>query len=105
MFDPSLSIDLAALTGIALQAAFVIGCTAVIGKFIKDPEDRDNVLPLVALVLGITAVAVADYEAGKLAFTSIFQGVALGGSATGLYAVVTGDGRDRVPVTDANTGN
>lgn len=85
----STEIDVSQLIGIALQAAFVIGCTAVIGKLIVNKEKRDALLPLVALALGVIATTSELWLPSGLG-EMIFKGVALGGSATGLYAISKG---------------
>jgi len=74
------------LIGIALQAAFVVGCTAVIGKLIPDQKYRAVLLPLIALALGVIATTAQLWLPSGMS-EMIFQGVALGGSATGLYVI------------------
>lgn len=95
-----MAIDVSVLMGAALQAAFVIGCTAVIGKVIPKDE-KDVVLPLVALMLGVAAVTSELWMPTGIA-ELIMKGVALGGTATGLYAVGTGDGERSVEVRAAD---
>tara|TARA_R110000868_G_scaffold123583_1_gene327154 strand:- start:145 stop:450 length:306 start_codon:yes stop_codon:yes gene_type:complete len=74
------------LIGIALQGAFVVGCTAVIGKLISSDQTRGVLLPLIALTLGIVATT-SDLWLPVGISETIFKGVAIGGSATGLYTI------------------
>lgn len=79
----SISSDL--VVTLAMQTAFVVGVTAVLGKFI--PENaRNSMLPLAALGLGVIAVTAHLWMPDGLP-ALIAQGVALGGTATGLYTV------------------
>ena len=87
---------------LATQAAIILGGTGLIGKFIRDPDERDTILPLVAAVLGIVTNCAL---LGAWDFAHAFGGLVIGGSVTGLYSVVKGDGRKKeeqnVPVRAA----
>ena len=75
------------LTGLALQAAVVVGLTAVIGKIVDrflSPPDRDVLMPIIAVGVGVAVVSL-----GEAAMSStIYQGIVLGGTVTGLYPIV-----------------
>lgn len=65
-----------------LQTGVILGLTSVIGKFIPD-HLRGNILPVIAVLLGIGAVFGTEGISTLLAF----KGIVLGGSVTGLYSV------------------
>lgn len=74
------------LTGLALQAAVVVGLTAVIGKIVDrflSPEDRNVIMPIVAIAVGIAVVTLGDVAMSN----TIYQGIVLGGTVTGLYPI------------------
>lgn len=73
------------------QGGAIIGLTALIGKTIPEKYKalRDILLPWVAMVLGVGTIAFPKYQAGELITVDDIQlGIVLGGSLTGLYAVV-----------------
>lgn len=88
------------LVQFALQAAFVVGVTAVIGKAIPE-KARDVVLPLVALILGVVAMTWHLWLPDGLP-ELIAQGVALGGTATGLYVVKKENDKAKVEAATAS---
>lgn len=77
------AVDAAQLAvGIALQAGTILGLTGLIGKTI--PEHlRDVWLPWCAMLIGVVVVVLPQY----IDITLWMQGIVLGGTVTGLYAV------------------
>ena len=75
---------------LAIQATMIVGVTGLMGKFIKDPEERDVLLPVIAAIMGVLT-QMGLY--GQWTWAAALQGLVTGGAVTGLYAVVTGDGR------------
>ena len=73
------------VTGTAIQVAFILGFTNLIGRLIKE-DKRDALLPFVAVLLGLVAVYAPNYIPEQ--WELISQGVALGGTVTGMYPVV-----------------
>ena len=70
---------------VAIQAAFILGGTGFVGKFLKDPDLRDELLPIVAATLGALS---ACYLNGTWDLATAIVGVITGGAVTGLYSVV-----------------
>lgn len=81
--DPAASADTAELAvTMALQAGTILGLTGLIGKTLPDSW-RDRLLPWVAMAIGCAVVVLPQY----VDITLWMQGIALGGTVTGLYAV------------------
>ena len=71
---------------LALQTALILGGTNIIGKFIKDKDARDDILPIIAAILGM----VSSCYFGAWDMTHIIQGLIIGGTVTGLYGTAKG---------------
>ena len=69
---------------VAIQAAFILGGTGFVAKFIKDKDLRDELLPIVAATLGALS---ACYLNGTWDVATMAVGVITGGAVTGLYSV------------------
>jgi uncharacterized membrane protein len=67
---------------IALQTGTVIGLTALASKIIPE-KARNLLLPVIAMLIGIGVIVLPEY----VNIAPYLQGIILGGSATGLYAV------------------
>lgn len=66
-----------------MVAAAITGITGLVGKFITDPDERDVVLPWTALLVGVVGYC---YFFGWN-IESALDGIVLGATTTGLYAV------------------
>lgn len=64
-----------------LETGVILGLTSVLGKFVSDAS-RDKLLPLLALLVGVSAVLGME----GVSVTLAFKGIVLGGTVTGLYA-------------------
>lgn len=84
---------------LAIQSAFILGGTSFVGKFLKEPNERDLFLPIIALLLGVLSQC---YLYGWSPDMGI-AGAVLGGSVTGLYATVKSKSETAVAVHDGNT--
>lgn len=71
---------------IAMQAAFILGGTGFVGKFINSPEERKFWLPFAAFVLGVAS----QCYVGGFSIENVIQGAIIGGTTTGLYGAMFG---------------